>query len=694
VFSSSSNNNRDSNQIRNDHHRRRRQQQLEQQQDQNQHHPKIASPYKTTIVTSIFSPLSSSALSTLASIKDPLIVFVSSPDLVSTVTTARLRYDPMSERTQIVSITTKMSPVSRIVENADQRETEKDVDIKLDTSTIASLSKPWFLKEATRIDPFQSSYFIFMDNHVFEIKGLITTQQPIVTHPNVDRVIPPFEVLFNGCSTVSTDNANVRTSKNINSNLEPWKDSRTNLFIYHSNTIMAGRKQSIRMYYDAYIKILKRAMIATNKSTNNSYNQLSSLIHSKNKNYGTIDNTAVTQSTCSQFPLSCVHLVQAEPLSSSNECQSSSSSSSSSPKLFLSALKQDNATSTIINRSKLWTITAGFKELNEPLTTPIVNNHERQQPTEDKLIAGSLPSAKTLLNFKPPFDDSDLIKLEPSGNLLQSPNTVVTGYFRISSKYVSSEYDKWMANMLSLQDAMVIFTEPSFVEQIKGHRQHALDRTVIVPIELKDLPYGSLYPASFWKDQMDRNPEKKRHRSVELFWIWLSKTWCITEAIRLNLYNSDFFVWSDIGCFRNKMYNGMTMIEHRDTVPKDRIVQMAHRTPMVLDDPIFNDKYKQKSKHFHSGSQFAGYKDTMIRFHELFLETIDVFLERNMIIVDDQLVAQSCCLSHPDLCAYLPSDQIYPKDNRYFGLRYMLHYGDDKIKLWYPSSPSAKANTG
>ena len=296
---------------------------------------------------------------------------------------------------------------------------------------------------------------------------------------------------------------------------------------------------------------------------------------------------------------------------------------------------------------------------------------------------GGLPSAKSLLTQKPPFEDSDIIKIYPDDAkekpLIKSENTIVTGYFRLKSKHSSEKYDRWMRNMLSVQDAMVIFTDLDMVEKIKDFRSHALDRTVIVPLSLKDLPIGNLYPESFWKDQLERDPEKKIHKSHQLFWIWLSKSWCLAQAIRMNIFDSDVFVWSDIGCFRDRKFNGKTVVAHREVIPRNEILQMAHHKPNPPSEELFNDKYKKKANFYHSGSQFVGYKDTVLKFHEYFLETIDRFLEKNMIIVEDQAILQSVCLSHPDICAYAPFTEV--KDNHYFGLRHVLHHGD-KINYW------------
>jgi len=320
----------------------------------------------------------------------------------------------------------------------------------------------------------------------------------------------------------------------------------------------------------------------------------------------------------------------------------------------------------------------GVKEEESTQTTTTTTEEKNDDDDDDD--EGKLPSAKALLTSKPPFDDSDVILLRPSDSdaaepLIESPNTIVTGYFRIPSKHSSTKYDDWMRNMLSLKDAMVIFTEPDMVDQVSDLRRHAVDRTVIVPLKLDDLPIGRLFSEDFWRNQLDRDPEKRIHKSYQVFWIWLSKSWCVQQAIRMNFYKSDVFVWSDIGCFRSKTFNNRTLVSHRENVPRHEILQMAHRRP---DPPgggetLFADKYKRKSNFYHSGSQFVGYMDTMLTFHELFLETIDRFLEKDMLIVEDQHVLQSTCLSHPEICAYAPSDQV--RDNNYFGLRTVLNRG-------------------
>jgi hypothetical protein len=304
------------------------------------------------------------------------------------------------------------------------------------------------------------------------------------------------------------------------------------------------------------------------------------------------------------------------------------------------------------------------------IVTKVVEPQEEEEPV---VVADKKSSTTT----------SSGLKIIKQAELVSAPNTVVTGYFTLKSKFAKEEYLKWMSNMLSLQDAMVIFTSPELVETMQGFRQHALNRTVIIPMELEHVELVKKYDEAFWQHQLDIDPEKRIHKSYQLFWIWLSKSFLVKTAAELNIFNSDIYMWSDIGCFRNTKYNGKEMIAHREVVPTDRIFQMAHHEPQPPPYIWWNDKYNQKPLFYHSGSQMVGYKNTWLTFHTEFMATVAGFVERDMFIGEDQTVLQSTCLRIPTLCAYVPMTQV--NDNHYFGLRFVVHNGGtNKYQYWYP----------
>ena len=56
------------------------------------------------------------------------------------------------------------------------------------------------------------------------------------------------------------------------------------------------------------------------------------------------------------------------------------------------------------------------------------------------------------------------------------------------------------------------------------------------------------------------DPERFRHKSVHLYWVWNEKTEFLKRTVDTNPFHSDFFAWVDIGYFRTKRYNGKTML--------------------------------------------------------------------------------------------------------------------------------------
>jgi hypothetical protein len=280
-------------------------------------------------------------------------------------------------------------------------------------------------------------------------------------------------------------------------------------------------------------------------------------------------------------------------------------------------------------------------------------------------------------------NENRTMKVYQLGGPLQSETTVVTGYFQLRSKYSNEKYDKWMKNMLSMQDSMVIFTSPDLVDKIQRLRSHAINNTVIISMPLEHTPMALDHSEKFWKKQLKMDPERSIHQGYPLFWIWLSKSWFVKEAIERNYFQSSIFMWSDIGCFRIARYRRKKLIQHSQMVPRQSILQMAHHepNPPPANQTIWNDKYRQRQHFYHSGSQAIGYADTWKEFHAEFMNTIHEFISRKMFIGEDQTVLQSTCLRNPNLCAYAPSSQV--EDNHYFGLRHVLHYGGN-YTYWRP----------
>jgi hypothetical protein len=268
-----------------------------------------------------------------------------------------------------------------------------------------------------------------------------------------------------------------------------------------------------------------------------------------------------------------------------------------------------------------------------------------------------------------------------------SASTVVTAYFRVPSKHANEKYDQWMANMLSLQDSMVIFTFPSFENNIRRHREFAADRTYIVTMELEKLPVAVKYPLSLWERMFDMDYEKVIHRSYMLFWIWLSKPWFVLKSIDLNPFSSENFIWADIGSFRDSTYNGDTLVRYPEIIPQFSILVQTFQTPNFVDNPVIikNDSTMNNRRFFVAGASMAGKMKTWIRFNKAYDLTVQKYFEGDLFVGEDQAIIQSACFRFVKLCAFVAPGQT-PHDV-FFSLQYVLHtLGNSTKLLWYNTS--------
>ena len=245
-------------------------------------------------------------------------------------------------------------------------------------------------------------------------------------------------------------------------------------------------------------------------------------------------------------------------------------------------------------------------------------------------------------------------------------STIVTAYFDIPSKHSSSEYKTWMTNMLSLQDAMVIYTTPDLVDTIREFRKHARNRTHIVPIHLKDTRMATSYDAAFWKAQNVLDPERARHTDVRLYWIWNEKVEFLHRTVHSNPFQSIFWAWVDIGYFRTTAYNGKQMLRYvPDTLLPDQVL-MLDVTSMVDARQHPNDRL---------GAGFiGGYPEGIARFHSGFYSVLKD--NEGSFIGKEQPMMWKTCDANPGLCYVVGPDRAHG-DSWFFMAPYMMGLTED-----------------
>jgi hypothetical protein len=129
---------------------------------------------------------------------------------------------------------------------------------------------------------------------------------------------------------------------------------------------------------------------------------------------------------------------------------------------------------------------------------------------------------------------------------MTSDTTVVTAFYKFGkSKHSDGEYAGWIDNFFRCTTSPVV----CFCESATPFQTYAASNRTFVEIPFHGYELTTPEWIERWKRELNRDPEKNIH-SWELYAVWALKQEFVHKAIQLNAYNSQYFVWCDIGCFR------------------------------------------------------------------------------------------------------------------------------------------------
>jgi hypothetical protein len=126
--------------------------------------------------------------------------------------------------------------------------------------------------------------------------------------------------------------------------------------------------------------------------------------------------------------------------------------------------------------------------------------------------------------------------------------------------------------------------------------------------------------------------------------IWNSKMALVNEAIRINPFGSDKFIWNDIGSMRDFNYSSkLASYPRYENISPDKL-------DIVLIEGFHNPNqlYFQHEVHL-SGSIFGASREVFLQIVELFYKYFDLYLERGLFIGCDQQMLATCYKLHPEL---------------------------------------------
>ena len=235
--------------------------------------------------------------------------------------------------------------------------------------------------------------------------------------------------------------------------------------------------------------------------------------------------------------------------------------------------------------------------------------------------------------------------------------TVVSCFYHIDkSKFDISKYVYWMINFFKIKTNKIIFTDQKTFDYL--FKQIKVDNLEFVIYDIEDFKVSQDYNLEQWWKHYIMDPEQSYH-SIELYKIWNEKSNFIKKAIELDKFNSSYFYYCDIGCFRdNKVMNkyinwpSIEKVSNQKVGTKFTMLNVFPFTEEELDMKDEHDLFKFKEVNRIGGGIIGGSKEICLEWHRLFYEMMDKYFDENKFAGKDQSIMAS---------AYI---QLFNQDNK------------------------------
>ena len=232
-------------------------------------------------------------------------------------------------------------------------------------------------------------------------------------------------------------------------------------------------------------------------------------------------------------------------------------------------------------------------------------------------------------------------------------STIVTGYFQLETSKASHDiYSGWMKNMLDNNNHMIIFCDKQSIHQIRELRKEKMEKTLIILTEFTDF-YSYRYYDNFIQNQTIDTEVTRGHNAL-LYMIWAEKSNFLKRAIELDPFETDYFLWVDIGCFRRpntEFLNWPNPLRIRE-IPKDKVLLLSVFPFTKEELSVYNINYLPSFQFTNriGAPIFGGGKKVLLEWHSKYYEMVENFIKMGRFIGKDQSIMNSVYLLNKEMC--------------------------------------------
>jgi hypothetical protein len=232
-----------------------------------------------------------------------------------------------------------------------------------------------------------------------------------------------------------------------------------------------------------------------------------------------------------------------------------------------------------------------------------------------------------------------------------------------------------MEPLLKLNTSIIFFTHKSLIDIVKEMRPANLHyKTKFIDLEMENFYSYKNFGKEF-NETYKKELDTISFLTPPLYLVWAEKVGFLKEAIKHNYFNSSCFYWIDVGYFRSKFWNMSKFMNDWPSLKKckndPRVILNLLRnfTKREINGLLnFNETdhiYLQKTMNT-GGGLFGGRADFVIRFCDVYYNTLTEFYKKNIYIGKDQNIFTYIGFKHPEIV-----NLIYTKGDYYYFANYL-----------------------
>lgn len=162
------------------------------------------------------------------------------------------------------------------------------------------------------------------------------------------------------------------------------------------------------------------------------------------------------------------------------------------------------------------------------------------------ILANRKPSFYQAAAFNKTDHEERNTRIEFNDKPLQT--TVVTAFYPMKSKHGIDKYLTWINNFCHIQCSLVVYTDEQMAPIIQKMRKGLPTRIIVKPFESYEMTTPAMM--ELWTKHHALDPEKAVHTPA-LYAVWAMKQECVALTIQTNPFDTEWFVWCDVGIHRD-----------------------------------------------------------------------------------------------------------------------------------------------